>query len=338
MTAVAFAVTFSPVAAGEKVGAVEIGPRSNTGQKGGALIDYLTVVIPRSRIEERGLGDLRNLLGALFGFRGEVVNGPLRERPWQFYPHSAVLVDREGELVGRIGAGGNGDTICISLSGMGTRWVRNWHTCAMHLQALRGKISRCDVAFDDYEGECLDVHVLRDRASAGDFAQGGRPPASRFLSDEGNGSGCTLYVGGKGHKELCVYEKGKQLGVPGSKWVRAEVRLYGKHTVLPFDVLTNPLTYLLGSYTVLAEIIKGVCTRLRTVRKQVEVSAEALVTWAKRQLGPSLHVLREALGSEWAEFVQTRIVREGTPGRFRGIAKGDRLTELLRSELQCLSA
>lgn len=334
------AAAFSPVPDRSKAGeGGELGPGSNTGQKGlGALIDYLTVVIPWSRVEERRLTDLRHLLGTIFGFRDEVVASAVRNKAWQFYAKSAVLIDREGEMVGRIGMDGNGDTICISLSGAGTRWVNNWHAAAIHLDKLGARISRCDVAHDDYDGEFLDVHALRARALAGEFAQGGRPPSSRFLSDEGSGTGCTLYVGGKGHKELCIYEKGKQLGAPESKWVRAEVRLYGKHQTVPLDILTNPLPYLLGSYSVLQQLIKGACTRLRTVRKQVEVTAEALVTWAKRQLGPSLHVLREALGDDFADFVGTRIVREGTPGRFRGIAKGSRLTELLRSELQCLPA
>jgi DNA relaxase NicK len=67
---------------------------------------------------------------------------------------------------------------------------------------------------------------------------------TRFISDEGHGTGCTLYVGGKGHKELCIYEKGKQQGMPESPWVRMEVRLYGKHVegrAVPVDALRDPV-------------------------------------------------------------------------------------------------
>ena len=330
--------TFSPVAAGQKSregGAV--GPGSNTGQKGGALIDYFTATFPASHIEERGLSKLSHLLNTLFGFQGEVACGALRNRNWQFYPMSAVLLDREGNQVGRIGCGGNGNTICVSLSGAGTRWVKHWDRVAIQMRELRGRLSRVDVAFDDYEGKTVNVHDMRERACKGDFAQGGRPPAHRFLSDEGHGTGSTLYVGGKGHKELCIYEKGKQLGLETSPWTRCEVRLYGKHVELPFDVLTRPLDYLRGAYDVLQEVITGWCERLKTVRKAAEVSGEAMVQWAHKQCGAAIGLLIRTFGSKWPEFVETRIARESDPGRFRGIAQGPRLAELLRGELQCPS-
>lgn len=331
---------FSPVPPGEKGPPPAEGPGSNTGQKGqaGALIDYLTLVVPRRAVEDSGLSKLPNLLATLFGFRGEVVNGAIQDKRWQFYERSAVLVDREGELVGRVGIGGNGDTICVSLSGAGCKWVRNWGTVRFEAERLGAKISRVDLAFDDYEGKVLNVHDLRARAQRGEFAEGGCPPRHRFLSDEGHGTGSTLYVGGKGHKELCCYEKGQQLGLPGSPWVRAEVRLYGKHVVIPHEVLVSPLQYLRGAYSVLRLLIKhSATTRLRTQRRQVACSAEAMVAWASRQVGPTLNVLHGAFGDSFADFLLARIVRDGHPGRFRGIAKGDRLNELVRIEL-CQSA
>jgi Putative phage replication protein RstA len=332
-------LTFSPVPSGEKSGAGEIGPGSNTGQKGqgGAIVDYLTLVVPQSAVEDFRCSNISLLLYRIFGFRGEVVAGELRQKNWMFYRQSAVLVDREGEMVGRIGCAGNNDTICISLSGAGCKWVKDWARVRRECEALRARISRVDVAHDDYEGKRLDVHKLRERAIAGDFCEGGHPPRHRFLSDEGHGTGCTLYVGGKGHKELCVYEKGKQLGLPSSPWVRAEVRLYGKHMHLPFDILTNPVAYLRGAYGVLRDLIEGACTRLRTIRKQVEVSTEAAVTWLRRQAGPLLFCLREAFGASFADVLEARVVRDGHPGRFRGVAKGEPLFRMMREEL-CLSA
>jgi phage replication initiation protein len=206
------------------------------------------------------------------------------------------------------------------------------------VQQLGARLSRVDVAFDDYDGEALNVHAMREAAMAGEFAEGGRPPRHRFLSDEGHDTGCTLYVGGKGHKELCVYEKGKQLGMKESRWTRAEVRLYGKHVELSVEILTNPLAYLLGSYSVLQRVLKGVCSRLRTIKRAVEATGTAWVRWMSRQVGPSIHLLQQAFGSEWAAFAEQHVAREGSPGRFRGIAKGNALSELLRSELSCPSS
>lgn len=325
---------FSPVGSGEKPG---IGPSSNTGQKdgAGALIDYLTIVLPASKADERGLGDLGALLNTIFGTHRSLTVTALREKSWQFYRLSSMIVDRDGELCGRIGVDGNNGTICISLSGSGTRWVSNWHGVQHHLSALDARISRVDVAYDDYDGALLDVHALRQRALDGDFAQGGRPPSSRFMSDEGHGTGSTLYVGGKGHKELCVYQKGRQLGLPESLWTRAEVRLYGKHSEVPLDVLTRPLDFLRGSYSVLAELITGACERLETITRVAAANGEAMVRWLRVQTGRALSLLREAYGDSWADFAEHRILREGRPGRFRGIAPGDELPALIREHLSC---
>lgn len=328
---------FSPVEPVEPESGGVFGPGSNTGQKGGALVDYLTVVIPRQRVEDRGLSDLRHLLGTIFGFRGEVVHTAIRERRWQFYKSSANLIDRDNEQVGKIGLDGNGDSICISLSGAGTRWVRNWHTVAHELRSLGARISRCDLAFDDYEGERFNVQALRERAKAGDFMQGGTPPKWQFVDEGNSGEGCTLYVGKKGHKQLCIYEKGKQLGLSSSPWVRAEVRLYGKHCVVPLETLTDPLAFLRGAYDVVEELLVDVvhdeCTRIKTERAQVEATGEAMVEFLTRQIGPSINLIVEAFGGSWADFVQTRIVRPGTPGRFRGIATGEKLARLIYEEL-----
>lgn len=320
-------------------GAGQVGPGSNTGQKcqQTAIIDYLTLVMPQTAVEDFRCSNIELLLFKLFGFRGEVKAGPLREKNWNFYTLSAVLIDREGELVGRIGAGGNKETICVSLTGAGCKWVKSWRTTYKASQQLRAKISRVDCAHDDYEGTRLDVHALRERAAAGDFCEGGCPPKHRFMSDEGHGTGSTLYIGGKGHKELCVYEKGKQLGLPSSPWVRAEVRLYGKHVDVPIEVLLDPGAYLRGAYSVMRELIQGVCTRLKTIRKQVEVSAKAAVNWLNRSAGPLLNVLRGAYGHSWSDVVEALILRDGHPGRFRGIAKGDALHKFVREEL-CPSA
>lgn len=331
--------SFSPDTSGEKGQGGGFGPRSNTGQKGqegqNAIIDYLTFVVPYEVLEDRRLTNLDNLLNTVFGFHGAVFATAIRDKRWQFYPKSSVIVDRDGEMVGRIGMGGNKDSVCVSLSGAGCKWVRNWYTAWHELTALRARISRVDVAHDDYDGKVLDVHALREAAQRGEFAEGGCPPRHRFLSDEGHGTGCTLYVGGKGHKELCVYEKGKQLGMPSSPWVRAEVRLYAKHVAVPLDVLLRPADYLRGSYSVLRNLITGLCTKLKTIQATARCSGVAMVEWARRQIGPTLNVLRGAFSDSWGEFLEAHVVREGHPARFRGIPKGEPLQRLMREELTC---
>ncbi|MBN8261023.1 MAG: replication initiation factor domain-containing protein [Xanthomonadales bacterium] len=324
---------FSP----ERPGKPGDGPGSNTGQKATALVDYLTVVISVTKCEDAGLARLDHLLETLFSFNDTAWATQWQEKRWQFYDHSAVILDREGEMVGRAGRGSNGNTVCISLSGTGCKLVRNWSNVQAQLERLGARISRCDVAWDDYTGETLDVRKLRQLARDRAFMQGGTPPKWRFIDDEGCGTGCTLYVGSKGHKELCVYEKGKQLGFKDSPWVRSEVRLYGKHGEVPLSIVNDPMAFLRGAYDVLADLLLDVapdaCTRIKTERAQVEATGEAMVEYLRRQVGPSLNVLLEAFGGSWVDFMQHRVVREGSPGRFRGVAKGERLYQLLREQL-----
>jgi phage replication initiation protein len=300
-------------------------------------VDYLTVVFSVTACEAAGLARLDHLLSTVFSFGDAVWSTQWQEKRWQFYDHSAVILDREGEMVGRAGRGSNGDTVCISLSGAGCKHVKNWPNVQRELERLGARISRCDVAWDDYEGERLDVHKLRQAARERAFMQGGTPPKWRFIDDEGCGTGSTLYVGSKGHKELCIYEKGKQLGMQHSPWVRAEVRLYGKHGEVPLSIVSDPMAFLRGAYDVLAELLLDVapdaCSRIKTERRAVEATGEALVEYLRRQVGPSLNVLLEAFGGSWADFMEHRVVRVGSPGRFRGVANGERLHQLLREEL-----
>lgn len=331
---------FSPPGAVKRGGAA--GPSSNTGQKSsGALIDFLTVVFSAPVLQASGLTRAEFILATIFGLRDEVRAGPILERSWNFYRLSCVLVDRAGEVVGRMGFDGNKDTVCVSLTGGGTRWVRNWHAAAAHIDRLGGRISRCDLAHDDYDGDALDVHALRELANAGAFAEGGRPPKTRFISDEGHGTGCTLYVGGKGHKELCIYEKGKQQGMPDSRWVRLEVRFYGKHVegrCVPTEALRDPVAFLRGAYKAIAHLIVGACTRMRTERAVAEAKVDAMVRWLNTQAGKSLGAIFRAFGGDAlaaAEALCKHVARDGSPGRFRGVMSAD----LLNQELQkCLAS
>lgn len=320
---------------------------SNTDQKGGgdgALIDWCTLVIPVSAVKSLSDAGVAALLEHLFGRTG-IVNGAVRDRSFNFYPQSCVLLGPDGTRAGDVGFGCGKDTVCVSLSGAGCRFVPDWWHVRYVAGELGARLTRCDVAFDDYKGEIFDLDSLIAMAKAGAFVQGGRPPETGNYDDHGSGKGRTLKVGGKGHKELCIYEKGKQLGDSESPWVRAECRLYGKHvgtknadgtvsrTGVDLDALTHPLEYLKGSYDVIAALLVGECRRMKTVQAAVDASAAALVKWANTQCGPSLRILNEALGDDFEGFLQRHVFREGLPGRFRKTGAHEQIVELLRVSL-----
>jgi phage replication initiation protein len=196
-----------------KAGAVEFGPESNTGQKvlrpaaierqHAVTVDFLTVVFNRDRLEACRKLNLRYLLQWIFGLDPrDVFMGQIHAKRWQYYKSSAPIIDANGELVGRFGCEGNGDTMCVSLSGAACRYIRNWRHVEVNLAMVGARMSRCDIAYDDYDGvlgtvrehEALVRQNLSDTGGCMLFASGGTPPKTRFMDDHGNGDGCTLYV------------------------------------------------------------------------------------------------------------------------------------------------
>lgn len=323
------------------------GPVSNTGLTGslgvdqaktgfGVCIDYLTLVMPETLVLEQGQ-TTQSLLGYLFGSR-KLTATELRTKQWQFYSHSAYIHDPEGNTVGRIGRGGNRDTWCVSLTGEGCRLVEDWHRVKLQAENLGAHISRVDVAFDDYAGMVFDIHAINAMAREGQFAGNGKPPVTRFIDDHGSNKGCTVYVGGKGRKELCAYEKGKKFGDPESPWVRIELRLWSRNCVLPLDVLIYPERFLRGSYEVLNDRLPIVrhheAARPEYTRREVDATAEACKRFLKQQCGPMLHLMWQALGPSAEDWFKENVFRNTLPARFKGKG-GDResLYTLLREEL-----
>lgn len=328
---------FSPDSPRTGQGRAGGGPSSNTGHKyptgprlTRALIDWCTVIFPKDAIEVSGSPGIADFVLDTFAIRGKVAMSAVRDQRWQFYPRSAVLVDAQGNNCGKVGLAENG-SVCVSLSGAGCGHVMDWHHVRALLEQVGAKLSRVDTAVDDMTGEVFQLRELEARAKAGDFAQGGRPPITSFVDDHGTGKGCTLYVGQKGHKQLCAYEKGKQLGDPESARVRVEVRHYAKHQVISLDVLTDPDRYFLGAYEVLAQYLVGELDRFEVDRATAQASGKALVRFLKNQCGQSFGLLLRAFGDDAMAFLIEHIARPGRPGRFRSI-RGD-LETLIRAEL-----
>jgi len=327
------AVDFTPVGPDK-------GPGSNTGQKlprrpaNRGIVDFLTISFRLSATVERGLRNASDCVLTITGAKRDLIVGPLKDVPFLFCPRSCMIFDRTGEVAGRLAVDAENDRVILSLSGVGCRWV-NLAVCARRIEELQARITRCDVAFDDTLAEYVTVRQLRDDALAGSFATSGRPPNSRFLDDHGSGHGCTLYVGSKGHRELCVYEKGKQLKDDSSPWVRLEARLYSKHAEVPVSCLHDPLGTLLAEYPHLATYIPAAPAPRRSTRAAyVNATAAAAAKWLKCQVGRYLGTLRDALGGDFPALIE-KLSREGTPARWKSVPASE-LNHYLRVEL-CVS-
>lgn len=148
-----------------------------------------------------------------------------------------------------------------------------WHTVQQWGKSIGAKITRIDLAHDDFLGETVNIEKAKAWYYEGGFTSNGRPPAAKFIDDMGSGKGKTLYIGKRQNgKMLRIYEKGRQLGDSSSPWVRVELELRGKNRLIPWDAVNSPATYLAGGYLLwsLVEASKQLGNvSVRTVRRLV---------------------------------------------------------------------
>lgn len=269
-------------------------------------IDYLNFTVPD--------GSVREIISEVQAFLG-VVQAEERGRGLHGYDRS---VDFGGYGVVAYGGANQRGTVLVSINGAGCQRVASFARVRAWAEPLRAKVTRCDIAADDHESVSVDVSRAVEAWRSGAFATGGRPPKARAIDDFGSGEGRTLYVGSREGGKLCrVYDKGKQLGDPSSKWTRAEVELHAKDRVIPWDAVTEPVRFLAGSFPFFS-FLSLVAERIKTIKKTVEISIQAVQSWVKAAAGKSLHVLCEHFGGDvGALFVAVR--REGVPHRLRGV-------------------
>jgi len=113
-----------------------------------------------------------------------------------------------------------------------------------------GKITRCDLALDFFNGMARTLPEILEDYRAGLFDVRSRRPGSRVAGDWANGAERSIYVGcKKSGKETNIYEKGDQLFGRDSKnpWVRVELRYGNKLRVLPVDMLRRPADFFAGA-------------------------------------------------------------------------------------------
>lgn len=223
---------------------------------------------------------------------------------------------------GFVARGGNGGTVLVSISGAGMPFIGHPMHVAGALRAHGARITRLDAAFDDFNGEHLDIRELAYEARCGVFQRSNQPPKMRFIDDMGTGAGCSLYIGTKGRTELCIYEKGKEQGDASSPWVRCEARLWSGDRVIPYEALNDPLSVIVGAYPAMSAYLpKTTALVAQKIKRQVEANADEMIAWLSSAAGKSLMLLRESgiqVGLTDSEILNL-ISRQGTPSRFAGV-------------------
>lgn len=241
-----------------------------------------------------------------------------RETGANFYKRSYVL----GDNCGMVCHGGQRSTVLVMLSGEGCAAAKDgWeHRLYEFLTKCgpRAKLTRVDLAHDDYSGSTYSVDKADQDFDNGLFNCGGRHPNHEYRGNwkRPNGKGRTVYVGNRENGKFCrVYEKGRQLGDKNSEWVRIEVEMKSVSRILDFEILLHPGRYLAAAYPAFA-FISAHQERILTTQKKTQITYAAMCKWAKTQLGAFVNVLVEMEGD--AEKAVQKIIKLGAiPARLK---------------------
>jgi len=273
-----------------------------------AFVDWLNFTFPETFPGGIGLSRLDRQFLEAFGFG----LGMPRKRGHQNYTDSHEL----GRGFGIFAFGGEsvGGTSLVSISGEGCHAVKDWQAVYQLLQDLKAKITRVDLAHDDFLGE-RDIKMAVSWYMAEMFnSERGRPPKARIIDDFNLGTGKTFYVGSReSGKLLRVYEKGKQLGSSESAWVRWELELHAKDRNIPHEVLITPGAYLATSYPCMAWVSETQ-SRIKTLSTTSKINLDSLLRHCRGSYGKLIWTLWKVL-EYTPEEILLKLARPGIPPR-----------------------
>jgi phage replication initiation protein len=281
---------------------------STTPNPRAAFIDWLNFSFPWHKSNGNKFRALDEEFRLAFGF-GIRAN---RFRKHLNYEDSWEL----GDNLGIFATGGDTvrGTSFVMLTGRGCSAVRSWGDVFLLLGKLKARVTRVDLAHDDFVGQ-HDVELALRFHINGDFTgQRGRPPGIRLIDDMDTGTGKTLYIGSrKSGKLLRVYEKGRQLGDPNSDWVRWELELHNVDREIPHRIVLEPGKFLAGSYPCM-DWVASEQSRVATIRKTAEIGYEALVGHCRKSYGKLIWVMRHGFDMT-PEAIVDQLAVEGFPSR-----------------------
>lgn len=285
-----------------------------------AALDYLTFTFPVP-LDLNPYQVLRRAAATVSGFGMFIGLGDIEEKGKFGYSFSLPLHDNQtGEAAGFIAAGGSNAGSCmVSITGQGCPLI-DPRRVADFLERVGGRLTRVDLAVDDYDGK-RTPHDVRAAYLAGEFKMRGQNPtpgqAGPWDNPEQWGSGLTYYVGKRGSgKMLRAYDKGKEQGDPNSNWTRFEVELRRNYRDLDLEILRDPHAAFLSAYPWLEWAATEENARpigfLR--REKGRANVRHLMFHARRSYGKLLHMLHSVLKCN-KEATFDALCRLGLPSR-----------------------
>lgn len=289
-----------------------------------AFIDQLTFVFDKESLcdlanrdpkefehSEDYINVLNPYLYKIFGFacshnRGKSAN---------FYSESYNLGDHE-TTYGYVCIGGginksNADSICVELTAFGLSaaddgWEHRLHAFSTLPDIFGFHYTRVDIAHDFLGGEYTVDQALATYYAGGFTNAYTRPKIRKEGDDWDNDTnkGRTLYIGSRDSSRLLrFYEKGKQLKMADSPWVRCELELRSRDIVIPKDIVINSGDYLSAAYPAFANLFKSDTPKNIIIKERIiQRSIEHAIKYLRIQGSKAVTMLKE-LGKTDEEII-----------------------------------
>ena len=223
---------------------------------------------------------------------------------------ASAMIQIDDANAGIVAWGAANGGCMVSFSGAGCAGIdfKMLHMIVEHVPGF--KITRVDLALDDYEGTAFDVGRFREFAMDGLFSGRGPAPAYTYIESGHLGLinpkelkkrygffadlGRSFYIGARQSGKLFrAYEKGKQMkSEQFPNWQRAEVEIRSTNREIPLDVLLNPDAYFAGAYPALAGLVERVTpTKIKTFVNTFKVIRQKAIENAAIQAGRLINYL-----------------------------------------------
>ena len=275
------------------------------GEMEGVLNDTEMPEAEKLELIKEFIFEISTVLSDIFGsdFSNITYNG----KGIHFYKYGFTIGSNDAKL-GTIGIGGQNNTVLVMVTGVGCQyadnyWEHNLYNFLKDNDTINPKLTRIDLAHDDFEGSYSSPEIADTADSQGMFALTNKLPTVQHLGDwkRPTGAGRTLQIGKRENGKLYRgYEKGKKFGDAESPWFRSEVEFgtAGRH--LPFEMLISPTEYFAGAYPYCLELVehaKGeifdTVSRIPCTQKEAEISLNKSIEIWKRQAGRYIAAYRE---------------------------------------------
>jgi DNA relaxase NicK len=297
-----------------------------------ALPDFLRFTVQQAYIglddEDRQRSDALEFLQALAPESGLTLEVD-RKGGRRGYSFHFQLLTPDGAACGDLCFGGERQMGTVSVEMTGAACARvaavrpfaeAWGHVRCLLETVRAKITRLDIAHDDYAGE-HDLDLAVRMYEGGEFKPSGGGGSQPAMNRQGwnDGSGQTVYIGkSTGSRQLCVYQKGREQGLrdgdEGVDWVRWEARFFNRDRPVPLEALDAPWEFMVGQYPALSWI-SSCMSVIRVAVKRTKANLAGAIRHCKRQYGSLLGlVARNQMDDETiGRFVRLKLARAALP-------------------------